>query len=132
MIELDYAFLADYAAIQESKLTAVGASFTRMVVREMPSQVMLSVAGRVRVSTDIDEVNLAVRATAPHQSYQLDGTLRISDLKDLPEYGEGKRGAVFALQFSLPLMEFGTYVIEVDILETEEVDRVLKFEAVSL
>lgn len=103
-----------------------------MVVREMPSQVMLSVAGRVRVSTDIDEVNLAIRATAPHQSYQLDGTLRISDLKDLPEYEEGKRGAVFALQFSLPLMEFGTYVIEVDILETEEVDRVLKFEAVSL
>lgn len=132
MIELDYAFLADYAAIQESKLTAVGASFTRMMVREMPGQVMLSVAGRVRVSTDIDELNLAVRATAPDQTYQLDGTLTISDLKHLAEYGEGKRGAMFALQFNLPLTTFGTYVIEVDILETEGVDRILKFEAVSL
>ena len=115
-----------------SKLTAVGANFTRMVVREMPSQIMLSVAGRVRVSTDIDELNLAIRATVPQQSYQLDGTLRISDLKNLPEYGEGKRGAMFALQFSLPLMELGTYVIEVDILKTEEMDRVLKLKTVSL
>ena len=128
MIELDYAFLAEYATIQDNKLTTIGASFTRMQVLTIPTEATLSVAGRIRTPSDIDELTLHVRATPPNQSYQLDGSLALNDLTSLPEYGEGRRGTVFALQFTLPLTDWGLYTIEVDLDETEGIDRTLKFE----
>jgi len=128
MIELDYAFLAEYATIQDNKLTTIGASFTRMQVLTIPTEATLSVAGRIRTPSDIDELTLHVRATPPDQSYQLDGSLALNDLTSLPEYGAGRRGTVFALQFTLLLTDWGLYTIEVDLDETEGIDRTLKFE----
>ena len=84
MIELDYAFLAEYATIQDNKLTTIGASFTRMQVLTIPTEATLSVAGRIRTPSDIDELTLHVRATPPDQSYQLDGSLALNDLTSLP------------------------------------------------
>ena len=48
MLDLDYAFLADYATIQNGTLTAVGASLTSLEVDSLPSVAMFSFAGRLR------------------------------------------------------------------------------------
>jgi hypothetical protein len=45
--ELDYAFLAEYAAVSpHGTLTAVGASFTRVAYPSFPAQQLMAVAGR--------------------------------------------------------------------------------------
>lgn len=66
MLELDYAFLADFATIQDGTLTVVGASFTRMVVTEYPTFALLGVAGRIRCDEpDRNTINVTLRITSP-------------------------------------------------------------------
>jgi hypothetical protein len=135
MLELDYAFLAEYASIQGSHLTAVGASFTRMEAQEMPLQAFFAVAGRIRCDEpERESINLTVRVTSPgEEPLRIEATnqLDASEATVRPYCGH-KRGVVFALQMALPLMETGTYAVEVDIDGTEGVDRVLKFELASV
>ena len=66
MLEFDYAFLADFATIQDGTLTVVGASFTRMVVTEYPTFALLGVAGRIRCDEpDRNTINVTLRITSP-------------------------------------------------------------------
>lgn len=126
MAELDYAFLADYAAVQDGKLTAVGASFTEMRVPALQGETLLSIAGRIRCLAAEETLEVAVRVVAPDDTYRLEANMHISDLDGYPTYAE-KRGVLFALQMRVPLITTGLYVIEVDIDGTEGIDRILKF-----
>lgn len=56
--------------------------------------------------------------------------LDASEAKRAPCNGH-RRDIIFALQMSIPLIEFGTRTIEVTIDETDGVDHVLKLESVS-
>ena len=60
--DLDYAFLAEYARLEQGgTLTALGASFTQIAVPRLPSAIQLGVAGRVRVLEGVAAVPLTVR-----------------------------------------------------------------------
>lgn len=131
MLDLDYAFLADYATIQNGTLTAVGASLTRLDVDPLPTVAMLSVAGRLRCDEpERNSISMSLRIIAPGN----DGTaIEATSLLDASEvthspYRGHRRGIVFAVQVSLPLLVPGTYRVEVDLEETDEIDRVLYFE----
>ena len=127
MAELDYAFLADYAAVQDGKLTAVGASFTLMRTPVIPGETILSIAGRVRVTTDEKDLEVTIRVRAPENAYVLEFNIRDDDLQTYPRYAD-KRGILFAVQVRVPLISVGLYEVEIDLAETASVDRVLKFE----
>lgn len=127
MIELDYAFLADYAAVQNGKLTVVGASFTDLLVSELPSETMLSVAGRVRCAVEVPSVGIKIEVSPPNDDYRITAELELGDLHLQADYGE-KRGVLFAVQLSLSLPTTGLYEVSIDVDgTTSEVDRVLKF-----
>ncbi|MBS5975988.1 MAG: hypothetical protein E7A72_08060 [Actinomyces urogenitalis] len=135
MIDLDYAMLADYAAIQDSKLTVVGASFTRVLVDQVPMQAFLAVAGRARCDEpDRQDIGLTVRVISPgEEPLVIEATNRLDASEEVhPPYLGHKRGIIFAVQIAIPLLTTGTYTVEVDIDETEGVDRTLKFEAACL
>ncbi|WP_174721948.1 DUF6941 family protein [Actinomyces qiguomingii] len=134
MLELDYAFLAEYASIQDGNLTTVGGSFTRLVTPQLPVQAFLAVAGRIRCDEPQREtVDVTIRITSPgDDQLKIEATNRLdaSETTHAP-YDGHKRGIIFAAQIGVPLIEAGTYTVEVDIDETEGVDRVLKFEVVT-
>lgn len=128
MIELDYAFLADYAAVQEGKLNVIGASFTELRTESLPSETMLSVAGRIRSSVDVPEIEASIVISPPDGSFSLAADIIIDDLQELTHY-DGKRGLLFAVQLMVPLPSEGLYKVELDIKNTEHpIDRVLKFD----
>ena len=131
MLELDYAFLADFATIQDGRLTVVGASFTRMVVTEYPTFALLGVAGRIRCDEpDRNTINVTLRITSPGvepTTIEAVNALDASE-KTNPPYDKHRRGIVFAVQVNLPVLEEGTYTVEIDLDETDGVDRTLKFE----
>ena len=131
MLELDYAFLADFATIQDGTLTVVGASFTRMVVTEYPTFALLGVAGHIRCDEpDRNTINVTLRITSPgveSTTIEAVNALDASE-KENPPYDKHRRGIVFAVQVNLPILEEGTYTVEVDLDETDGVDRTLKFE----
>lgn len=135
MAELDYAFLADFATIQDSKLTTVGASFTRIGVPSFPSPVSFAVAGRVRCGQDdADRVALTMRVRTPGDeglTYEVQSEIDASRI-DHPTYDGVHRGIVFAMQINIPLLTAGLYSVDVDLDDTDSVDRTLKFEAAPL
>lgn len=130
MIELDYAFLADYAAVQDSKLTVVGASFTQLRVPELPVQFMLHIAGRVRCSPDISEAPLHLTITPPDESYRIEADVSLGVPPDSVPYGSppGTVGLLFAVGAPMPLPVSGLYEVTIDI-EGVRV-RTLRFEAI--
>lgn len=131
MLELDYAFLADFATIQDGRLTVVGASFTRMVVTEYPTFALLGVAGRIRCDEpDRNTINVTLRITSPGVEPTTIEAINALDAseKTNPPYDKHRRGIVFAVQVNLPVLEEGTHTVEVDLDETDGVDRTLKFE----
>ena len=131
MLELDYAFLADFATIQDGRLTVVGASFTRMVVTEYPTFALLGVAGRIRCDEpDRNTINVTLRITSPGvepTTIEAVNALDASE-KTNPPYDKHRRGIVFAVQVNLPVLKEGIHTVEVDLDETDGVDRTLKFE----
>lgn len=126
MIELDYAFLADYAAVQEGKLTVVGASFTRIRVSAVPSLLNLSIAGRLRTSVDVHAVSMKLAIEPPENQFRIEAGL---ELKDGGNSYADKQGILFAAQMALPIPALGFYTVTLDIGGTTGIDRVLKFEA---
>jgi hypothetical protein len=131
MLELDYAFLADFATIQDGRLTVVGASFTRMVVTEYPTFALLGVAGRIRCDEpDRNTINVTLRITSPGVEPTTIEAINALDAseKTNPPYDKHRRGIVFAVQVNLPVLKEGIHTVEVDLDETDGVDRTLKFE----
>lgn len=134
MLDLDYAFLADYAAIQEGKLTTVGASFTRMRVPVVPTQAFFAVAGRIRCDEpDRQDVGIRIRVVGPGDeplTVEAENRLDISETTN-PPYDAHRRGTIFALQVGLPILVAGTYSVSIDLEDTEGIDRLLRFEVES-
>lgn len=115
MAELDYAYLADYVALQDGKLTAVGASFTFVQVESLPSFMDLGIGGRVRAKETECPVPMDITVSGPTDSYQMSYN---GDLNPGPmhrPYAGGTVGLLFALNLQVPLDAAGLYEITISI-----------------
>jgi hypothetical protein len=124
-LELDYAYLAEYATVQDGKITAVGASFTHVTVGSLPGNFPVTIAGRIRASEDVRGVDVAVEVIPPSNdfAFNLDGHINV--VEPLRPY-EGKLGLLFALNLIVPLSTTGLYVI--NFLVDGELARRLAFD----
>ena len=115
MAELDYAYLADFVALQDGKLTSVGASFTFAMVPSVPLQMQLGIGGRVRAKVDEGDVAIEIRIAAPNDSLMLtlSGDLRAGDMAR--PYGDGMVGLLFAINTPIPIEEPGLYTFDISI-----------------
>jgi len=114
MADLDYAFLAEYATVQDGKLTAVGASYTHLIVPQLPISHLLSIAGRVRASVGTDRIPVSIGVVAPDEQYTLQfGTELIPDDTTRP-YGD-KIGVLFAATVGITLTTPGLYTVNLSI-----------------
>jgi len=123
MAELDYAFLAEFATVQGTKLTAVGASFTYVAVTDFPAVMRLFVAGRFRAREDEREVPISVRLVAPARGVdiQLEGSL--GQGPNQRPYN-GKVGLLFAVEIPVQITSTGLYEVFVG---TGDAERRLAF-----
>jgi len=121
MPELDYALLADFAAVQDGKLTVVGGSYTRVVALQMPTGHPLGVAGRIRAPETTASIALTVRITAPDDRFTLNLAAELVRDDAAVPY-RGILGFLFALNVMVPLVSVGLYEVYVDI-EGVEVRR---------
>lgn len=125
MAELDYAFLADYAAVEGGKLNVMGASFTQVSVPRVPAQQQLYVAGRIRGSVNEPHVEVRLIITPPDDSFRLEGVMEISTGEHEP-YFEDRVGVLFAIGLPIPFDSAGLYEVLIEVDEVES--RTLKFE----
>lgn len=114
MAELDYAFIADYSVVQGGKLTAVGASYTHLRVRQLGIAHNLFVAGRIRAPKDFTEIAVAVIVTAPEGAYKLvlEGQLNRPD--NIRPY-DGKVGLLFSIGTVIAISVQGLYEVTINI-----------------
>ncbi|MGI5188438.1 DUF6941 family protein [Promicromonospora sp. CA-289599] len=124
MIELDYAFLADYARVEGGKLTAVGASYTHTKTPGLPAAHLVCVAGRIRVSEDVHTVDLGARFSAPRDMVVMDISGTLDADGGIPY--EGRKGVLFAFQMQVGLPVPGLYTVDLS-LDGKHV-RTLKFD----
>ncbi|GEM_PF-869404 len=124
MAQLDYVFLADYAAVTGGKLTAIGASFTKVVVPSFPTQLSLYIAGRIRADHNEGNCPLTLTILPPDGSYEIRGDLELEPEAEEP-YKENKVGLLFAAGVVISLPTEGLYAVQVSL--GNEVARELKF-----
>lgn len=127
MAELDYAFLADFASIQEGRLTAVGGSFTHMDVPMLPTRVEFSLAARVRVLEEEEPVELEVRISAPQSNSNLSVTGQVAAGPHARVY-DGKKGIL--VTFKAELLITYEELVTVDVVVNGQHARRLAFDVV--
>lgn len=113
MAELDYAFLADFAQVENGRLTAVGASFTHAQVDSLNQGWIMSVAGRVRTTEGAAPVGLRIEVGPESEFFMLRFEDELVPDAKARAYGSGTVGVLFAALVSLPLMTGGLYVCRV-------------------
>lgn len=122
MAELDYAYLADFAVVQEGKLNAIGASFTHVVAAEIPTVLQLSVAGRIR-ATQGEDVSVGLEIVPPNAEYEFRVDGSIADFGNLRPYGDNQLvGLLFTFGTQIAIPASGLYQVYVSI-EGERVRR---------
>jgi hypothetical protein len=101
MAELDYAFIAEFAKVENGKLTAIGASYIDIRPPVLPIQHLLSIAGRARAPEDTEVIGFSININPPGNAmnFVLAGEMR-PDAGDSVRY-DGKVGVLFA--FSIPI-----------------------------
>lgn len=126
MADLDYAFLADYAAVENGRLTAVGASYTHATVARLEGGWVTAVAGRLRTKVGAEPVqlNIVIGPESGIYSFRFEDELR-PDEQARP-YGEGTIGVLFASLFTLPILVAGMY--KCDVYFDGVLVRTLRFE----
>jgi len=115
MAELDYAYLADYAAVENGRLTAVGASYTHARVSNLDGAWLTAIAGRVRTKVGAAAVALKITIGPEDQSFRMIWENELLPDPDARPYGEGTVGVLFAALISVPLLTAGRYVCEVQL-----------------
>jgi hypothetical protein len=115
--DLDYAFLADYAKVERSgTLTAVGASFTHLVVPMLPGTHLMSIAGRVRSTIDAGPVSLTATLTPPDTDrFTVAFNMELTAGPEARPYGDGRVGLLFAITTAVPLQSEGLYRVALEL-----------------
>lgn len=121
MAELDFALLADYAAVVDGKLTIVGGSYTHVWSPEHDDSHQTYVAGRIRTSEPTVELGISV--AGPNRSYELATTAALSS--NMVAYDGRHRTLIFAVRLDIPIVGPGLY--EVNLRVDQEPVRRLEF-----
>lgn len=113
MAELDYAFLAEFAKVENNQLTVVGASYTHVFAPTLPANHILYVAGRVRSLEGDEPPTIAIRFRSPAEGFEIgvDSSLEVVDARPY----DGKIGLTFAIGLGVPLMAEGLYEVLVEL-----------------
>ncbi len=125
MAELDYTFVAEYAKVEDGKLTAVGASFLHVNPTQFPSLQLLSVAGRVRAPEGTSSVALTIIVTPPEPGVAITINGILSPDTSTVVY-DGKFGIIFAVSTMVQLT--GPGLVNIDINVDGSAARHLAFE----
>lgn len=115
MAELDFAFLADYATVEQGKLTVVGGCYTHAWPSHelgQPIPYTTFLAGRVRV-TDRTKVTLGVRLTSPGPTYEIETHTALEAQGD--PYDDSHRSIVFAARLDVPIVGLGLYEVHLSL-----------------
>lgn len=114
MAELDYAFVAEFAKVENGKLTAVGASFIDVRPPTLGTPYFFSVAGRIRAPEDTEDIGLTIRINPPGNAMNvvLDGVIKPGP--DSVRY-DGKVGVLFSASASIMLVADGLCEIFIDV-----------------
>jgi hypothetical protein len=128
MAELDYAFIAEFAKVENGKLTAIGASYIELRPLVLPVQHLLSIAGRIRAPEDTEVISFNIRVNPPGNAmnFVLNGEMRPGD--DAIRY-DGKLAMLFAFSIPVTLMVEGLCDIFIEIDNVEQ--RKLAFRVVA-
>ena len=113
MAELDYAFLADYAAVENGRLTAVGASYTHASVASLEGSWVTAVAGRLRTQVGAEPVRLRIVIGPEEGPIQFRFESELQPDEHARPYGDGTIGVLFASLFTLPILVDGMYKCDV-------------------
>jgi hypothetical protein len=119
MAELDYAFIAEFAKVENGKLTAVGASYIDVRPGILPTQQLLAVAGRVRAPEDVEVIGLRIRINPPGNAMNIIVTGELRPGPETVRY-DGKLGVLFALSAPVTLTTEGLCEIFIDVDEVEQ------------
>lgn len=112
MAELDYAFVAEYAKVEQGgSLTSVGASYTHLTVPSLPVQHLLCVAGRIRAGVD-ELPEIGVEIQSPGGNFKLGINMVTTDVSGYRPY-DGKIGLLFAANTFIPILVAGLYEVHI-------------------
>lgn len=126
MAELDYAYLAEYAKVGEGLLTAVGASYTFVRALEVPSPLIVYVAGRVRTSLG-EAPMLGFTFESPQQKYRLSLSAELSSAGARPYSTHATTvGTLFVASAPVLLSDYGLYTVTLELDGSHA--RTLRFE----
>jgi hypothetical protein len=114
MAELDYAFIAEFAKVENGKLTAVGASYIDVRPPVFPAAHSLSVAGRIRAPEGTDAIDLRVRIIPPGNAMNIALQWSMQPGPETVPY-DGKIGVLFAVSAGIAFVAEGLCEIFVDI-----------------
>ncbi|ROP61327.1 DUF6941 family protein [Curtobacterium sp. PhB115] len=129
MAELDYAFLADFAQVENGRLMVIGGSYTHATLegRALPANWITSVAGRVRMREGDGPVEMSVLLGPDDGAYEIAFSSVLTTDQGARPYGDGKVGVLFAATLTIPILSAGTYTCHVRLDDVEV--RTLRFEA---
>lgn len=119
MIELDYAFLADYARVESNgTLTVIGASWTFIVASQVPAVHRMAIAGRIRSTPEAEPVPLRIEVVAPEGKYRMALNAELTRAPAARPYGAaGRVGHLFAVDMDLPLPVYGLYEVHIHVAD---------------
>lgn len=125
MAELDYAFVADYATISDSKLTVIGGSFVELTVPAFPSIQNVAVVGRLRDKEDFEPFTLTIEFRLPDGGSDIVVTGTITS-ENVDHVYDGKSAVLFCADQVLRFDSPG--LVEVHLAVNGEHVRTLKFD----
>lgn len=115
MAELDYAFIADSAQVEQGRLFVLGGSFTHVRASGFPSSLQAAVAGRVRTRVGTGPVEIGVSISPPGDKYKINLQGLIQEDSNARPYDGDKIGILFAVTFDIPLVSAGLYTLELNV-----------------
>lgn len=117
-LELDYAMVAEFAQVQNNRLTMVGASFTQLFTAQFPVNLSFSVAGRVRVPDEMPGFNFDITARLPNipgeEAFEMQINGHYFTDPNVHRYA-GKHGMLFAVGMNIPAFSPGIAEIFIDL-----------------
>ncbi|SKQ12498.1 DUF6941 family protein [Mycobacteroides abscessus] len=111
MAQLDYAFLAEHAAIQEGKLTVVGASFTKAIGGTF---LFFYVAGRIRADEGHEPFELSIEMVPPGDEPEVRWATSLSEGGAHARY-DNKVAYLFALRTAAKVETKGLYHVNISL-----------------
>jgi len=127
MAELDYAFIADFARVEPNgTLTALGASWTHVAVRNVPIPLRLAVAGRMRLQESEQSVPMRIEIENSSGELVVGTDFDLSVPTGAFAYRHGRVGVLFAVNAVMPITEPG--LVHVGVYANEVKLRDLYFE----